>query len=111
MKKAFLISAEEARAMKSLGGFEHVSTIVDGILARRGLHRGMFTRPERDQICGRPRKRNIVFRFDAGKSLRANIDDLIQQADELEAPGGGTNYVGAMLQHLVGAKLVEGVRP
>jgi hypothetical protein len=45
------------------------------------------------------------FHFDPGKSLRANIDDLLDQAGELQASGGGTNYVGAMLQHLVGAKL------
>jgi hypothetical protein len=45
------------------------------------------------------------FHFDPGKSLRANINDLLDQAAELQATGGGTNYVGAMLQHLVGAKL------
>ena len=45
------------------------------------------------------------FHFDTGKSLRANINDLLDQANELQATGGGTNYVGAMLQHLVGAKL------
>ncbi len=45
------------------------------------------------------------FQFDPGKSLRANIEDLLNQAEALQAEGGGTNYVGAMLQHLVGAKL------
>jgi hypothetical protein len=45
------------------------------------------------------------FHFDPGKSLHANIQDLLQQADELQENSGGTNYVGAMLQHLVGAKL------
>jgi hypothetical protein len=45
------------------------------------------------------------FSFDTGKSLRANIADLLYQAQEVQAHGGGTNYVGAMLQHLVGAKL------
>lgn len=45
------------------------------------------------------------FNFDTGKSLRANISDLLQQAKEVQTRGGGTNYVGAMLQHLVGAKL------
>jgi hypothetical protein len=45
------------------------------------------------------------FHFDTGKSVRANINDLIRQAAELQAAGQGTNYVGAMLQHLVGAKL------
>jgi hypothetical protein len=45
------------------------------------------------------------FHFDPGKSLRANINDLLDQAAVLQSSGGGTNYVGAMLQHLVGAKL------
>jgi hypothetical protein len=39
------------------------------------------------------------------RSLRANIEDLLEQAREVQANAGGTNYVGAMLQHLVGAKL------
>ena len=45
------------------------------------------------------------FHFDPGKSLHANIHDLLEQADELQKNSGGANYVGAMLQHLVGAKL------
>lgn len=45
------------------------------------------------------------FHFDTGKSLRANIEDLLEQAEEVQSGGGGMNYVGAMLQHLVGAKL------
>ena len=45
------------------------------------------------------------FHFDTGKSLHANIADLLQQAREIQSNAGGTNYVGAMLQHLVGAKL------
>jgi hypothetical protein len=45
------------------------------------------------------------FSFDTGKSLRANIQDLFEQAKEMQEGSGGTNYVGAMLQHLVGAKL------
>ena len=45
------------------------------------------------------------FNFDPGKSLQANIEELLDQAAAVQASGGGTNYVGAMLQHLVGAKL------
>jgi hypothetical protein len=43
--------------------------------------------------------------FDPGKSLAVNIGDLLQQAEDIQSNSGGTNYVGAMLQHLVGAKL------
>jgi hypothetical protein len=45
------------------------------------------------------------FDFDSGKSIRANLQDLFQQAEELQRNSGGANYLGAMLQHLVGAKL------
>jgi hypothetical protein len=45
------------------------------------------------------------FNYDPGKSLRANIDDLLLQAEEVQTHAGGTHYLGAMLQHLVGAKL------
>jgi hypothetical protein len=43
--------------------------------------------------------------FDPGKSVAANLGDLLAQAGEIESNSGGANYVGAMLQHLVGAKL------
>lgn len=45
------------------------------------------------------------FDFDSGKSIRANLQDLFRQADELQRNSGGSNYFGIMLQHLVGAKL------
>lgn len=45
------------------------------------------------------------FNFDPGRSLHANIEDLLEQALEVQRNSGGTAYVGAMLQHLVGAKL------
>ena len=45
------------------------------------------------------------FIFDAGKSVRANLDDLFRQAAEIQKNSGGLNHVGAMVQHLVGAKL------
>jgi hypothetical protein len=45
------------------------------------------------------------FHFDPAKSLQANLADLLDQASRLQEESGGANYVGAMLQHLVGAKL------
>jgi len=45
------------------------------------------------------------FHFDLGRSLRANIEDLLQQAQEIQANARGTTHVGAILQHLVGAKI------
>ena len=46
-----------------------------------------------------------TFHFDSGKSVAANLADLFGQALDIQRNSGGANYVGAMLQHLVGAKL------
>ncbi len=47
----------------------------------------------------------FTLRFDAGKSLRFVIRDLLTQARKRQDDGAGTMFVGAMLQHLIGAKL------
>jgi hypothetical protein len=101
------LSAEDEEAIGTLGGFDQAATTADQVLAKHGFHRGLFTKSERNQIHrGRhPKERALEFQFDTCKSLRANINDLLEQANEMQATGGGTNYVGAMLQHLVGAKL------
>jgi hypothetical protein len=120
MKKNYPLSVEAEKSIEWLGGIDKVAAVVDGILADHGFHRGLFTKSELARIRrGRPARKNKgairygerfasegpKFHFDPGKSLRANINDLFDQARELQAAGGGTNYVGAMLQHLVGAKL------
>lgn len=45
------------------------------------------------------------FSFDPGKSVKSNLQELFRQAADIQKNSGGSNYVGAMLQHLVGAKL------
>jgi hypothetical protein len=49
--------------------------------------------------------RPLVLRLDAGKSLGVMIADLLAQADKRQRDRSGVMYVGALLQHLVGAKL------
>jgi hypothetical protein len=107
MKQNYPLSAEEEEAIGKLGGSDRAAKAADQVLARHGFHRGLFTKSELDRMRrGRdPKKRTLEFRPRPCKSLRANINDLLDQASELQATGGGTNYVGAMLQHLVGAKL------
>lgn len=55
----------------------------------------------REFFSGKP----FVLRFDASKSLRAVIRDLLSQAEKRQAQAKGSTFVGTMLQHLVGAKL------
>lgn len=44
-------------------------------------------------------------RLDASRGLRAVVRDVIEQAVKRQNESGGTHYAGAVLQHLVGAKL------
>lgn len=44
-------------------------------------------------------------KFDPAKSMQAIIQDLLAQAKKRQQEAAGTMYQGAMLQHLVGAKL------
>ena len=55
----------------------------------------------RDFFAGKP----FVFRFDASKSLQSSIRDLLDQAKRRQQEASGTKFVGALIQHLVGAKL------
>ena len=55
----------------------------------------------REFFSGKP----FVLRFDASKSLRTVIRDLLAQAEKRQDQADGSTFVGTMLQHLVGAKL------
>lgn len=44
-------------------------------------------------------------KVDPSKSVRSLVRDVLQQADRRQKSSGGTAYVGAVMQHLVGAKL------
>lgn len=44
-------------------------------------------------------------KLDASRSLRAVIRDVVAQAEDRQRASSGTHYAGAVLQHLVGAKL------
>jgi hypothetical protein len=52
-------------------------------------------------FAGKPFK----IKLDASKSLRTVVRDVIAQAEERQKTTPGMNYGGAVLQHLVGAKL------
>lgn len=47
----------------------------------------------------------LRLRFDSAKSMQAIIQDLLAQAKKRQQESNGTMYQGALLQHLVGAKL------
>ncbi|KLU57922.1 hypothetical protein EL84_05505 [Paenibacillus sp. VT-400] len=47
----------------------------------------------------------FVLKYDTSKSLRTIVKDLLSQAVKRQKDNPGTMYAGAVLQHLVGAKL------
>lgn len=47
----------------------------------------------------------FTLRIDPARSLRSVVRDLLDQAAKRQQEAGGTMYVGAVIQHLVGAKL------
>ena len=55
----------------------------------------------KDFFCAKP----FVLKYDTSKSLRAIVRDLLAQAFKRQRENPGTMYAGAVLQHLVGAKL------
>ena len=77
------------------------------------LNAKMFTTAQLEQIeswwvdrvseyfAGKP----LVMRFDSAKSIRSIVHDLIEIAEKRQEQNRGGQIVGAVLQHLVGAKL------
>lgn len=47
----------------------------------------------------------FTFKYDASKTLRSIVKDLLAQAMARQSEDAGTMYCGIMLEHLVGAKL------
>ncbi len=54
-----------------------------------------------DFFCAQP----FTLKYDTSKALRAIVRDLLAQASKRQKENPGTMYAGAVLQHLVGAKL------
>ncbi|MGQ4596739.1 DUF4928 family protein [Nocardia sp. R6R-6] len=54
-----------------------------------------------EKLAARP----MTLQLDTSQSLRTIVRDIISQAEQRDAQAPGTRYAGAVLQHLVGAKL------
>jgi len=58
-----------------------------------------------DRVCDYFAGKPLVMKFDPSKSVRSIIHDLIEVAEKRQEQNRGGQIVGAVLQHLVGAKL------
>ncbi|RZU47969.1 uncharacterized protein DUF4928 [Fluviicoccus keumensis] len=70
-------------------------------LADMAAVEGWWIERVREHFSAKP----FRLKFDPAKSMQAIIQDLLAQAKKRQQESSGTMYQGAMLQHLVGAKL------
>ena len=91
----------------ALGGIDRVSATTTLILESFGITKPLLTASEIIALRWKMhiRQHGMTFDYDTGKSVAANLAEIFQQAAEIQKNSGGANFVGAMLQHLVGAKL------
>ncbi len=100
------LAAEGGRTSRgSLGLAESYASFLNGLyaggLAELGEVEGWWAQRVREHFTARP----LRLRHDPSRTLRAAIQDLLGQARAPQAGGSGTRHHGAVLQHLVGAKL------
>jgi len=101
-----LLAKEGGRT--SRGSIRHMQRYV---VFLNELHIGSFADVDRIEAWWIERVRDyfahegFILTFDPSKSLRYIVDDLLAQAIKRQQESGGTMFAGAILQHLVGAKL------
>jgi len=102
------VLAEEG-GRTSRGSLGLMETYVEVLNALNGETAGVDLQATMDWWIGKVRlhfaSEGPRFHFDVAKSVAANLAEIFIQAAEIQKNSGGANFVGAMLQHLVGAKL------
>lgn len=97
----------DATTFLALGGIQEVNRLTSQILREHGVNSQLFRDDEINALTlwENLLTRGIEFEYDTSKSVAANLADIFVQAMEIQKNSGGANFVGAMLQHMVGAKL------
>lgn len=91
MNRKASLDAEEWDAIEAIGGLELCASRADQILHEHGITRSLFSKNELLVLQrGRHRRVQVEFNFDPGRSLHANIEDLLEQALEVQRNSGGT---------------------
>lgn len=107
MHSGTCLEFEDLLAIVQMGGVEKVDQVTRKILRQNQFDRGLFADHEIARILRSEKLllHGLCFCYDDKKSVSANLADIFEQAAEIQKNSGGANFVGAMLQHLVGAKL------
>jgi hypothetical protein len=101
-----VLAAEGGRTSRgSIDNMRHYVELLNRLhernLADIDAIEGFWIERVHDFFAGKPFK----IKLDGARSLRVVVRDVIGQAQERQKAAGGTYYAGAVLQHLVGAKL------
>lgn len=80
---------------------EFLNELQDKGVADMALIEAWWVARVRDFFTAQP----FNLKYDTSKSLRGIVRDLLQQAEKRQRDNPGTMYAGAVLQHLIGAKL------
>jgi len=107
MRSDFDYPALDVFTCLSLGGIDRVVADVESVLKEFGCSRSLLSESEvaHMRLIESLVTEGMSFNFDNEKSVAANLANIFAQAGEIQKNSGGANFVGAMLQHLVGAKL------
>ena len=101
-----ILAEENGRTSRgSLGNIRSFLTFLNGLHAAGKADTAAVEAWWVDQAKRFFNAKPFMLRFESGKSLRFVIRELLGQAKKRQDQSGGTMFVGAMLQHLIGAKL------
>jgi len=107
MRSSRHIPFPDAATYIELGGIDSVDATISSILKDAGVSKRMFSLLEIDAI--RTKQNLLLFgvqhRFRPDKSIAFHFSSLFEQMSQLQDELTKPHLLGAMLQHLVGAKL------
>lgn len=101
-----VLAAEGGRTSRgSIGNMRDYANFLNGLAAAGKLDLDAVEAFWIERVHAFFSAKPFRIRLDASRSLRTLVRDVIAQAEERQRDAPGMQYVGAALQHLVGAKL------
>lgn len=101
-----VLAAEGGRTSRgSLGNMQEYVEFLNSIYDQEGFNLDTIEEWWINRVKEFFKSKPFRFNLDSTRSLRSLVNNLLEQADARQRTSGGTAYVGAVMQHLVGAKL------
>lgn len=100
------VGTEAGRTSRgTVGAAQTYAQFLNTLHVKKLAHLDTIERWWVDRIIGFFNSQPFKLNYDPSWTLRAMIQDLLDQAVKRQRESPGTTYVGAVLQHMVGAKL------